>query len=94
MDDSTSSASANHSFEPLNVEKAIANLIEQTRPKLFPQIENNVERIESSIARLSSASIDGLQGLTSELQNLQTFLNSEISRVQVKSRAQCRELKL
>ena len=87
MDDSTSSASANHPFleappEALNVEKAIANLIEQTRPKLSPQIENNVERIESSIARLSSASIDGLQGLTSELQNLQTFLNSEISRVQ------------
>ena len=82
MDDSTSSASANHSFEPLNVEKAIANLIEQTKPKLSPQIENNVERIESSIARLSSASIDGLQGLMSELQNLQTFLNSEISRVQ------------
>jgi len=64
------------------VEKAIANLIEQTKPKLSPQIENNVERIESSIARLSSASIDGLQGLTSELQNLQTFLDSEISRVQ------------
>ena len=87
MDDLTSSASANHPFleappEALNVEKAIANLIEQTRPKLSPQIENNVERIESSIARLSSASIDGLQGLTSELQNLQTFLNSEISRVQ------------
>ena len=37
MDDSTSSASANHPFleappETLNVEKAIANLIEQTRP--------------------------------------------------------------
>ena len=46
MDNSTSSASANHSFEPLNVEKAIANLIEQTKPKLSPQIENNVERIE------------------------------------------------
>ena len=87
MNDSTSSASANHPFlkappEALNVEKAIANWIEQTRPKLSPQIENNVERIESSIARLSSVSTDGLHGLTSELQNLQTFLNSEISRVQ------------
>jgi hypothetical protein len=54
MDDSTSSASANHPFleapsETLNVEKAIANLIEQTSPKLSPQIENNVERIQSSI---------------------------------------------
>ena len=88
MDDSTSSASANHrSFleappETLIVEKAIANLIGQTSPKLSPQIENTVERIQSSIARLSSVSTDGLQGLTSELQNLQTFLNSEVSRVQ------------
>ena len=64
------------------MEKAITNLIEQASPKLSPQIENNVERIQSSIARLSSVSIDGLQGLTSELQNLQTFLNSEVSRVQ------------
>ena len=81
MDDSTSSASANGSFleappETLNVEKAICNLIAQASPKLSPQIENNVERIQSSITRLSSVSIDGLQGLTSELQNLQTFLNS------------------
>ena len=81
MDDSKSSGSANHSFleappETLNVEKAICNLLEQASPKLSPQIENNVERIQSSIARLSSVSIDGLQGLTSELQNLQTFLNS------------------
>ena len=89
MDDSTSSASDDHSMmSPLHetsdvVEKAITNLIEQASPKHFsPQIENNVERIRSSIARLTSVSIDGLQGLTSELQDLQTFLNSEVSRVQ------------
>ena len=87
MDDLTSSASANHTFleappETLNVEKAICNLLEQAIPKHTPQIENNVERIQSSIARSTSVSIDGLQGLTSELQNLQTFLNSEVSRVQ------------
>jgi len=64
------------------VEKVIGNLIEQASPKLSPQIENNVERIRTSIARLTSVSIDGLQGLTSELQELQTFLNSEVSRVQ------------
>ena len=91
MDDSTSSAFPNHplrsSFleappETPDVEKAISNLLEQAAPKLSPQSENNVERIRSSIARLSSVSIDGLQGLTSELQELQTFLNSEVSRVQ------------
>ena len=94
MDDSTSSASAEHFVrspslaaekslpETPDMEKEISNLIEQAIPKHSPQIENNVERIRSSIARLSSVSIDGLQGLTSELQNLQTFLNSEVSRVQ------------
>jgi hypothetical protein len=91
MDDSTSSTSANHPGrapfldalpETPDVEKAISNLIEQAIPKHSPQIDNNVERIRSSIARLTSASIDGLQGLTSELQELQTFLNSEVSRVQ------------
>ena len=87
MDNSTSSASDSHSVmsplhETSDVEKAISNLIEQAIPKHSPPIENNVERIRSSIARLSSVSIDGLQGLTSELQELQTFLNSEVSRVQ------------
>jgi hypothetical protein len=91
MDDSTSSASTGHpvrgSFhdsppETPDVEKAISSLIEQGLPKNAPQAENNVERIRSSIARLSSVSIDGLQGLTSELQELQTFLNSEVARVQ------------
>src|SRR5262245_3490379 len=89
MDDSTSSASPNHpvrfpdaSSETADVEKAIGNLIEQTIPKHSPQTENNAGRIRSSIARSTSVSIDGLQGLTSELQELQTFLNSEVSRVQ------------
>jgi hypothetical protein len=94
MDDSTSSASADHFVtspsldaekslpEMSDVEKEIGNLIEQAIPKHSPRIENNVERIRSSIARLTSVSIDGLQGLTSELQELQTLLNSEVSRVQ------------
>jgi hypothetical protein len=91
MDDSTSSASSNHPVRPSFldappetpvVEKAISNLIEQAIPKHSPQIENSAERIRSSIARSTSVSIDGLQGLTSELQELQTFLNSEVSRVQ------------
>jgi hypothetical protein len=64
------------------VEKAISNLIQQGIPKHSPLLENNAERIRSSIARSTSVSIDGLQELTSELQELQTFLNSEVSRVQ------------
>src|SRR5262245_24529665 len=91
MDDSTSSASPDHAGRSAlidappaapEVEKAISNLIQQGIPKHAVQIENNAERIRSSIARSTSVSIDGLQGLTSELQELQTFLNSEVSRVQ------------
>jgi hypothetical protein len=92
MDASTSSASADHFMRPIDaekslaetsdVEKEISNLIEQTIPKHSPQIENDVERIRSSVARLTSVSIDGLQGLTSELQELQALLKSEVERVQ------------
>ena len=94
MDDLTSSASADRFVrspslnaekslpEMPDVEKEIGNLLEQAIPKQSPRIEHNVERIRSTIARLTSVSIDGLQGLTSELQELQTLLNSEVSRVQ------------
>ena len=92
MDASTSSASADHFMRSLDaekslpetpdVEKEISNLIEQTIPKHSPQIENDVERIRSSVARLTSVSIDGLQGLTSELEELKALLKSEVERVQ------------
>ena len=40
------------------------------------------ERILSSVLRLTSNSIDGLEVLSSELRQLQTFLKSEVERVQ------------
>jgi hypothetical protein len=46
------------------------------------QIEANAERIRSSVARLTSNSVDELEGLTSELQALQDFLKLEVNRVQ------------
>ncbi len=46
------------------------------------QIECEAERIRSSVARLTSSSIEELEGLTSELQSLQGFLKSEVERVQ------------
>jgi len=46
------------------------------------QLENDAERIRSSVARLTSTSIEGLEGLASELHDLQRFLNSEVRRVQ------------
>jgi hypothetical protein len=66
----------------LDVEAEISKLAEESIPKRPPQIETEVERIRSSITRLTSSSIDGLEGLTSELQELQRFLNSEVQRVQ------------
>ena len=64
-----------------NVEAEISKLVDENIPKRSLQIETDVERIRSSVARLTSNSIDGLQGLTSELQELQRFLNSEVERV-------------
>jgi hypothetical protein len=45
-------------------------------------VENNIEGIRSSIARLSSKSVDGLERLNSELQELQKLLKLEVERVQ------------
>jgi len=61
-----------------------AELTELLNQKMLnsPEIENDAERIRGSVARLTSTSIEGLEGLASELQELQRFLNSEVRRVQ------------
>ena len=64
------------------MEGELSKLVEENIPKRPPHIEPDVERIRSFIGRLTSNSIDELQGLTSELQELQRFLNSEVQRVQ------------
>jgi len=64
------------------VEAEIRQSVEENIPTRRPHIESDVERIRSSIAQLTSNSIDGLQGLTYELQELQRFLNAEVQRVQ------------
>ena len=65
----------------LDVEAEIGKLVQEI-PKTPNRVENDVERIRSSVTRLASNSIDGLEGLTSELQELQKFLKSEVERVQ------------
>ena len=83
MNAPTSSAAAEKSPPMgLDVEAEIGQLVEQKIPKRPPQIEIDAERIRSSVARLTSNSIDGLEGLASELQELQEFLKSEVERVQ------------
>ncbi len=59
----------------------------EMRSELSKSVEHkisrlDVDRIRSSVARLTSNSIEGLEGLSTELQALQRFLNSEVERVQ------------
>jgi hypothetical protein len=56
-------------------------LVEQKTRNPPTQIEADPERIKAAIARLTSNSIDGLEGLMSELQQLQAFLKGEVERV-------------
>jgi hypothetical protein len=64
----------------------ISNLLEQEGPKEPAQIEDDGERIRSLVARLTSNSIDELEGLgsdlTSAVRELQGYLKSEGERVQ------------
>jgi hypothetical protein len=59
-----------------------SRLITEKGQKRRPQIESDAEQIKSAVARLTSSSIDGLEGLASELQQLQEFLKCEVERVQ------------
>ena len=63
-------------------EAETSNLVEKRISKPLTHIEVEAERIMSSVVRLTSNSIDGrLEGLSSELRQLQTFLKSEVEQV-------------
>src|SRR5215208_3501350 len=62
-----------------SVEAEITNLAKQ---RGNTALENNAERIRSSLVRLSSSSIDDLEALTAELKRMQDFLKSEVESVQ------------
>jgi gas vesicle protein len=68
------------------LEAGIGNLLEQDGQKLPAQIEDDGERIRSLVARLTSNSLDELEGLgsdlTSAVRELQEFLKAEGERVQ------------
>ena len=63
----------------LDLQEEIGKLV---GPRLMPQRAHEIERIMSSVARLTSSSIEGLENLTSELHDLQKFLQTEVARVQ------------
>jgi len=62
-------------------ETQLGRLPEQKGAQPAP-VETDAERIRYSVARLTATSIEGLEGLSSELQQLQSFLKSEVERVQ------------
>src|SRR6516165_1803885 len=65
--------------ELMDLEEEIGKLV---GPRLMTQRAHDIERIMSSVARLTSSSIEGLENLTSELHELQKFLKTEVARVQ------------
>src|SRR5215471_8827536 len=82
MESSTSAAPAEKSLS--EVEEEISKLVGQRIMSPRPYVERapDIERIISSVARLTSSSIEGLRDLTSELHDLQKFLKTEVARVQ------------
>ena len=64
------------------LELASATQLSKENSKPSGPLEISAERFNSSVGRLTSNSIDGLQALVSELQRMQEFLNSEVDKVQ------------
>ena len=60
----------------------LASATQLSKSKPSGPLEISAERFNSSVGRLTSNSIDGLQALVSELQRMQEFLNSEVDKVQ------------
>ena len=60
----------------------LASATQLSKSKPSGPLEISAERFNSSVGRLTSNSIDGLQALVSELQRMQQFLNSEVDKVQ------------
>ena len=82
--DTPTSASPDEKTPPLELALATQLGKSATQEKSGPAapLEISAERFNSSVARLTSSSIDELQGLISELQRMQEFLTSEVDNVQ------------
>jgi hypothetical protein len=87
MNSATPQEATEESFSakpPLDSDVTVLAEQESTRLAQVSQskMEIDADRIRSSIARLTSNSIDELDKLTGELEKLQEFLKSETARVQ------------
>jgi hypothetical protein len=79
MDTPTSAAPEEKTPAP---ELALATQLSKEKSKPSDSPEISAERIKSSVARLTSNSMEELQGLVSELQKMQEFVKSEVDNVQ------------
>jgi hypothetical protein len=82
--DTPTSAAPDEKTPPLELALAtqLSKSVTQEKSKPSGPLEISAERISSSVARLTSNSVDELQGLASELQKMQEFLKSEVDNVQ------------
>ena len=82
--DTPTSAAPDEETPPLEMALATQPSESATQEKSKPSgpLEISAGRISSSVARLTSNSVDELQGLASELQKMQEFLKSEVDNVQ------------
>ena len=82
--DTPTSAAPDEKTLPL--EAALATHLGKTEPqeksKPSSPLEISADRIHHSVAKLTSNSIGELQGLASELQKMQEFLQTEVNNVQ------------
>jgi len=81
MSDSTAASSDQTSLPMEPGETELSKLVKPETPRGNSPLESNAERIRSSLARLSSSSIDDLEALTAELKRMQDFLKSEVGSV-------------
>ena len=79
MDTPTSAAPEEKTPPP---ELALATQLSKEKSKPSDSPEISAERIKSSVARLTTNSMEELQGLVSELQKMQEFVKSEVDNVQ------------
>jgi len=82
--DTPTSAAPDGKTPPLELALAtqLSKSATQEKSNLSGQPEISAERFNSSVARLTSNSIEELQGLVCELQKMQEFLKSEVDSVQ------------
>jgi hypothetical protein len=78
--DTPTSATPEEKTPPPELALATQLTKEKSKPSDSPEI--SAERIKSSVARLTTNSMEELQGLVSELQKMQEFVKSEVDNVQ------------